>query len=503
MNAVSRSVFCKGLEGVRIDAATYFVTGLPLILLMKKCTTKDRLMKTIPLTLDEYEDIADRDEDHFFDIKSKAISGRGIQKIVVAFGNADGGEFIIGIKDKKEASTASERWDGFTDIEAMNSSLQAVFDVKPNADVRYEFLTCEAHAGYLLRISIEKASDVLSSPDGSVVQRHGAQSISIKDPARIQQLAFAKGASSFEDKILTGVPTEQITEAEELASFLQDYSPKTDPLEFVINQNLVDFKTWEIRAAAGLLFHPSPSAIMPHKCAVKVTRYETREEDPERDHLAAQMTVEGPLFRLISETVDVVTNMMSEVSVWTAEGMGTLEYPPEAIWETIVNALIHRDYSISDDIQIYIYDDRIDINSPGRLPGYVTVNNILDARFSRNQKIVRTLNRYKEAPNKDLGEGLNTAFQKMKEFGLKDPEIFEHGNYTVVRLPHTPLATPGDAIMQFLEINAQITNKQARDITGIRSENLVKREFYKLRDAGLLEQIPELKGPKSAWRKPE
>lgn len=459
-------------------------------------------MKTIALTVEEYEAIADQEEDHFFDIKAKAIDGRGIQKIVVAFGNADGGELIIGIKDKKEAPTASARWDGFTDIEAMNSSLQAVFDVKPNADARYEFLTCEPHTGYLLRISIEKSPEVLFTNDNRVIQRHGAQSITINDPARIQQLSFAKGASSFEDTILTGVPTELITDAEELSLFLQDLSPKTDPLEFVINQNLVDYKTWEVRAAAGLLFHPSPSAIMPRKCAVKVIRYETREEDPERDHLAEQVTVEGPLFRLIKQTIATVTRMMSEVKVWTAEGMGTLDYPAEAIWETIVNAVIHRDYSISDDVQIYIFDDRIDIHSPGRLPGYVTVNNILDARFSRNQKIVRTLNRYREAPNKDLGEGLNTAFQKMKEFGLKSPEIFEQGNYTVVRLPHTPLATPGDAIMKFLESHDQITNRQARDITGIRSENLVKREFYKLRDVGLLEQIPELKGPKSAWRKP-
>lgn len=460
-------------------------------------------MQTIALTTEEYEAIVDQEEGHFFDIKSKAIDGRGIQKIVVAFGNADGGEFIIGVKDKKDAPTACARWDGFTDLEAMNSSLQAVFDVKPNADARYEVLTCEPNVGYLLRISIEKASVVLSTSDSRVVQRLGAQSITIRDPERIQQLAFAKGASSFEDTILTGLPTEQITDAEELAWFLRDYSPKTDPLEFVINQNLVDYKTWEVRAAAGLLFHPAPSAIMPRKCAVKITRYETREEDPERDHLAEQVTVEGPLFRLIGETVNAVTEMMSEVKVWTADGMGTLEYPPEAIWETIVNALIHRDYSISDDVQIYIFDDRIDIHSPGKLPGYVTVDNILDARFSRNQKIVRTLNRYKEAPNKDLGEGLNTAFQKMKEFGLKDPEILEDGNYTVVRLPHTPLATPGDAIMQFLETHDRITNRQARDITGIRSENLVKREFYKLREAGLLEPIPELKGPKSAWRKPE
>jgi ATP-dependent DNA helicase RecG len=73
-------------------------------------------------------------------------------------------------------------------------------------------------------------------------------------------------------------------------------------------------------------------------------------------------------------------------------------------------------------------------------------------------------------------------------------------NYVRVTLPHTPLAAPSTAILEFLKHNAQITNRQARDVTGIRSENLVKIEFYKLRDEGLLEMIPELKGPKSAWR---
>jgi ATP-dependent DNA helicase RecG len=113
-----------------------------------------------------------------------------------------------------------------------------------------------------------------------------------------------------------------------------------------------------------------------------------------------------------------VTDIMSSIDVWSTSGLKKLEYPPEAIWETIVNAVIHRDYSISDDIQILIFDNRIEILSPGKLPGYVSVENILDARFSRNAKMVRTLNRYRDPPNKDLGEGLNTTFQKMKEFGL-------------------------------------------------------------------------------------
>lgn len=457
-------------------------------------------MKTIEISDADYVRIASRDEDHFFDIKAKDIGGRGVQKIAVALANADGGEFIVGIKDKKVAPTAQERWDGFTDIEEMNGLLQAVFEIKPSIVVEYEFLKCNIGVGYLLRVSVEKSSEIVCMANDKVVVRHGPQSITIKETAKIQQLAFSKGGVSFEDNIIKGLPTEVITESNEIKRFLSDYSPRTDSLDFVISQNLVEFKTWEPRAAGALLFHSNPSAVMPRKCGVKITRYETREDEPEREHLAEQITLEGPLYQLITDAVSATTKIMSEVKVWTQQGFGKLEYPSEAIWETIVNAIIHRDYSISDDIHIYIFNDRIDIKSPGKLPGYVTLENILDARYSRNHKIVRTLNRYENPPNKDLGEGLNTTFQKMKEFGLKAPVIFEEGNYFVVRLPHAPLASPGEAIMHFLETHDQVTNRQAREITGIKSENLVKVEFYKLRDAGLLEQIPELKGPKSAWR---
>jgi ATP-dependent DNA helicase RecG len=88
----------------------------------------------------------------------------------------------------------------------------------------------------------------------------------------------------------------------------------------------------------------------------------------------------------------------------------------------------------------------------------------------------------------------------MKEWKMRSPEIYDEENYVRVVIPHASLATPQEAIMEFLSKNETITNKQARDITGIKSENAVKSEFYKLRDAGKIEMIPELKGNKAAWR---
>lgn len=457
-------------------------------------------MNTRVITEDEANEFSIREESHFFDRKSAAIGGKKVQKITVAFANADGGEFVIGIADDKDEPNATNRWQGVTHIEGLNAHLQSIFEITPTIECKYEIIKCDIKPGYVLRVLVEKSSQVHKTSDNTVYQRHGAQSMPIKDPQRIMELSFAKGATSFEDYILKDVPAEQIAESIELVSFLKDYSPKTDPLEFCLNQSLFENKTWEPKVAAALLFHQSPSSVMPRKCAVKVTRYETKEDDPERAHLADQVNLEGPLYPLIHSTVECVKTIMSSVSVWAPEGLKKLEYPPESVWEVIVNALIHRDYSISDDVQILIFNNRIEILSPGRLPGYVTVENILDARYARNTKIVRTLNRYKQPPNKDLGEGLNTTFQKMKEWGLKEPLIEEEGNYVKVTLPHVPLALPTEAILRFLTKNAVITNAQTREITGIKSENLVKIEFYKLRNAELLEKVPGLKGAKSAWQ---
>lgn len=458
------------------------------------------MVKVVDISEDDFIALSERDESHFFDVKDIEVSGKSVQKIAVAFANADGGEFLVGIRDKSTSVDPAARWAGYPDQEAANGLLQSIFEVQPAIDVRYEFLRRETAQTLVLRVQVEKGAEVCQTSDKTVYIRHGAQSLPVKEPQRIAQLSFAKGATSFEDTIVPDVEPEEIVESDEMERFLREVAPTTGSLDFAVNQNLVEQKTWKPRVAGVLLFHANPSAVISRKCAVKITRYETQEDDPERDHLAEQRTVEGPSYTLIHEAVSAVGKMMSNVKIWTAKGLQELQYPPEAIWETIVNSIIHRDYSISDDIHVLVFNNRIEIRSPGRLPGYVTVENILDARFSRNSKMVRTLNRYANPPNKDLGEGLNTTFQKMKEFGLKQPSIAEDGNYVVVTLPHSPLATPTEAIMTFLKTSAMVTNRQAREITGIRSENLVKIEFYRLRDEGMIERVPGLDGPKSAWR---
>src|ERR1043165_10254971 len=91
------------------------------------------------------------------------------------------------------------------------------------------------------------------------------------------------------------------------------------------------------------------------------------------------------------------------------QGLEPVAYPGKALHEIVTNAVLHRDYSIATDMQIRVFDNRIEVESPGRLPGHITPENILNEQFARNGAVVRMINKFPEPPNKDVGGGLNRA----------------------------------------------------------------------------------------------
>jgi len=126
-----------------------------------------------------------------------------------------------------------------------------------------------------------------------------------------------------------------------------------------------------------------------------------------------------------------------------------IEYPPETLHEIVTNAVIHRDYSIADDVHIRSFDNRIEVQSPSRLPAHVTVKNILNERFARNGAIVRILNKFADPPHKDVGEGLNTAFAAMHKLRLKEPVIEEQENAVLVSIRHEPLLHSSSQVLRY------------------------------------------------------
>jgi ATP-dependent DNA helicase RecG len=231
-------------------------------------------------------------------------------------------------------------------------------------------------------------------------------------------------------------------------------------------------------------------------------RYKTKDDDIGREYLdGVPLTVEGDAYNLIYESVAKTKELIEGIKKLGADGFEEISYPDVTLHEIITNAVLHRDYSISADIQVRIFDNRVEIESPGRLPGHVTENNILDTQSARNPNLVRLINKFPDPPNQDVGEGLNTAFSAMEALRLKPPIIKEKESSVLVVIPHESLASPEELVMKYLASHNEITNRIARDITGIKSENTMKNVFLRLKERGVIEPIPERKGAASAWRK--
>lgn len=103
--------------------------------------------------------------------------------------------------------------------------------------------------------------------------------------------------------------------------------------------------------------------------------------------------------------------------------------------------------------------------------------------------MVRLINKFPDAPNKDVGEGLNTAFEAMSKLRLKEPLIQETENTVLVTIRHEKLASPEELVIAYLLKNDSIKNGIGRSVTGIKSENTMKSVFYRLRDRGFIRLV--------------
>ena len=437
------------------------------------------------------------EEGHFADLKRTEVKPSKLTRTVSAFANADGGELFIGIGEDKK--TGTREWKGFADPESANGHIQALESLFPlGNDLEYTFLSSEAADGLVLKLEVRKTQDIKKASDGVPYVRRGAQNLPVDSPAKYKALEFVKGLASFEDEVVNAEP-DVITNSIPIIEFMLQIVPSAEPASWLRKQRLLvgDRPT----VAGVLLFSEEPQALLPKRSGVKLYRYKTKDAAGSRETLAFDpVTIEGDAYTQIHRAVEATTATVEEIQKLGDKKMETVSYPSEALHEIITNAVLHRDYSIADDVHIRVFDNRIEIQSPGRLPAHVTVKNILDERFARNGKLVRLINKFPDPPNKDVGEGLNTAFAAMTKLGLKEPVIQELENSVLVVIKHESLASPETLILEYLDTHDTIRNKTAREICHISADYVVKAIFGRLVDRGLIEQVPDTARATTAYR---
>lgn len=258
----------------------------------------------------------------------------------------------------------------------------------------------------ILSITVFKSREVILATNGIAYIRKGAQKLTVKDEEALQALKYNKGIASFENE-LTDAEEELITNSETVIEFLIHVVPTAEPESWVKKQRLL--RDARPTVAGVMLLADEPQAVLPKRSSIKIFRYKTKKEG-ERDALVFDpLTIEGPVVELIYAAVDKVKEIVEGIEKLGPSGLEKVIYPEEALHEIITNAVLHRDYSIAADCQVRIYDNRIEIESPGRLPGHITRGNILGEQFARNPALVRIANKFPNAPNEDVGEGLGCS----------------------------------------------------------------------------------------------
>jgi ATP-dependent DNA helicase RecG len=206
--------------------------------------------------------------------------------------------------------------------------------------------------------------------------------------------------------------------------------------------------------AGVLLFGRNPKRHLPQS-GIQATAYpgtEKEYETIEHDDLRGPMVA---LFSRVNGETEVVENGLVEqamafvrrnvrVRSGITEGgrrVDRREYPMEAVREAVVNALVHRDYLMdATDVELSIYDDRLEIISPGRLPNTITPERMrAGTRAARNQLLKDVMGDYNYMEHRGLGVPRKIV-KLMREHNDTDPDLVENGDRFTVRLWKGPEA---------------------------------------------------------------
>lgn len=449
----------------------------------------------VTISFDQLNKLLNREEGQYLDFKSKRITAAKLSRTLSGFANADGGELLIGIEDNGDGNFA---WDGFESVEEANGLAQAFEKLFPVGEFsKCQFLRCDGAKGVVVQWELLKSKNIHPATDDIFYLRRGAQNLPQKTRDEIRRIEYNKGLASFEEEKV-GDEIKNIANSAVVIEFLINVVPTAEPEEWLRKQRLIRDETPTV--AGEVLFSDEPQIVLP-KTNIKIYRYKTSEQGT-RDTLDGQpLTIEGCAYNQIANAVTKTIEVAEAIPGLGQAGFERIEYPREALHEIITNAVLHRDYSINDDVHVRIFDNRIEVQSPGLLPGHVTERNILKERFARNATIVRLINKFPNPPNKDVGEGLNTAFEAMRKLRFKDPKIEQTESSVLITLRHERLAGPEEIIMEYLGENDEINNSTAREICHEGSENKIKRVFERMMKSNLIERIPERKGKATAYRK--
>ena len=405
----------------------------------------------------ELIDLLGNGEDSTVEFKREQVRNHVLAKELVAFLNLDGGVVLLGVEDDGSISGVTcdhlEEWV----VELCRSkidppvvpSLSWIRDAKPGLDV--------------LALRLAAGPD---KPYARVHDNHRTYYIRVGSTSReasreeLERMYQASGRLRYGIKPVPGADFDAL-DLRRLRDYLTRILDGNAPAEddrFGWEALLCNLELMTESAGARvatvdglLLFGRTPGRYLPQSgvraiCYPGVEAdYATRADEDLRGPLAPLGAAAGAIVEpgLVDRAWDFVRrNTVPTARLEGARKVDRWEYPESVVREALVNALVHRDYSIAGtDVMLAIYADRLEIRSPGRLPNTVTVEGIkAGARYARNQTVVNVMRDYRYVDAQGMGVR-NKIVPGMRDHNGTEPDLIAEEHRFTVRLWKQPKST--------------------------------------------------------------
>ncbi len=282
---------------------------------------------------------------------------------------------------------------------------------------------------------------------GRAYKRVGAADVQMSR-AEYERLLLERQHVEFDRQLMEGTSYADLDEAK-LTWYIRQRAerrgvraPATSPQETLLNLGALAEEGSELTPTKGglLFFGRDPQRFMPQS-EVRIARF----KGTTMGHFIDSADLRGTLPEMIDEAERFVRrNTRVAAKVVGFRRREVSEYPYEAVREAICNAVCHRDYFMDGStVRIMIFDDRIEVNSPGPLPPGVTVNNIDRKHVLRNKLIANYL--YDIYYIEKWGTGITKMRRLMREHGLAEPVFEELGSFFAVTF-----YGPGERILDLI-----------------------------------------------------
>ena len=421
---------------------------------------------------------------------------------LVALANGTGGLIVLGIDN------AGNPTEPIWDEEAEMALRQAVSQCVP--PVTCQWRPVETTEQTFIGIEVPRSLEMHSLADGRIFLRTGESNRLITGD-EIRHIAAGKASAEFEVDLVPGATRDDFDQ-----KMIQEYLAKREqrgaPLLTSIEQLLFEIGAVDHNGkptvAGILLFGKNPRAFLPQTGVVfvKFPGTEPRNKEGGAEY-GRRDDIHGPLARVVERVWSIIWDEMRVgAQIDKLEREEQLEYPRFAVREALVNAVCHRDYRIRGRrVEVRMYADRMEVISPGGLPGYMTLDNLVDEHYSRNPRLVNGL--YQWGYIEELGLGIDQMIEDMMQAGHAPPNFTAAPHMFTVTLlnKRKPAETIAPAwskamnerqtkALQFVRDSGSISNREYRGICPYVSPETLRLDLSDLVERGFLLKIGSKRG---------